>query len=133
MPLKTALRNTFFLPKASSRPCGQVAKISHSAAATTIRMMNAHNGWRSMNFVMGATRVASAPGREQAAGLRQPVRDDGLMRSTPCRPLSSAGATVVRRPSVADPIGLRDPDLIVSILSRAGLAGQARRTLAARR
>ena len=33
MPLKTALRNTFFLPKASSSPGGQVAKISHSTAA----------------------------------------------------------------------------------------------------
>src|SRR5258708_30255000 len=46
---------------------------------------------------MSATRVLSAPGREQAAGLRQPARDDGLKRSTPCRLLSSPGATVVRR------------------------------------
>src|SRR5450755_4923525 len=85
MPLKTALRNTFFLPKASSRPCGQVAKINHSAAATAIRMTKAHSGWRSMNFVMGATRVLSAPGHEREGGPRQPVRDDGLKRPTPRR------------------------------------------------
>src|SRR5258706_9774159 len=97
MPLKTALRNTFFLPKASSKPCGQVAKINHSAAATAIRMMNAHNGWRSTNFVMGSTRVLAARERGPAAGRRQPVRDDGLKRSTPCRPWSSPSARVVRR------------------------------------
>src|SRR3984893_8516986 len=51
-----------------------------------------------MNFVMRATRVLSAPEHEQAAGLRQRVRDDGLKRSTPCRPLSFPGATVVRCP-----------------------------------
>jgi hypothetical protein len=84
--LKIALRKTFFLPKASSRPGGQVAKINHSAAATAIRITNAHNGWRSVNFVMGATLVATAPRREQVAGLRQPVRDGGVELSTPCRP-----------------------------------------------
>src|SRR5258707_6786272 len=92
MPLKPALRNTFFLPKVSSRPCGHVAKINHSAAATAIRMANAHGGWRSMNFVMSAARGLSAPGRGR------PGRDDGLKHSTPCRPLSSPGATVVHRP-----------------------------------
>src|SRR5258706_687366 len=92
MPLKTALRNTFFLPKVSSRPCGHVAKINHSAAATAIRMANAHSGWRSMNFVMSAARGLSAPGRGR------PGLDDGLKHSTPCRPLSSPGATVVHRP-----------------------------------
>ena len=64
MPLKTALRNTFFLPKASSRPCGQVAKISHSATAIAIRMTNDHSGLRSMNLVMDAARALSGPGHQ---------------------------------------------------------------------
>src|SRR5258708_33662696 len=100
MPLKTALRNTFFRPKTSSRPGGQVAKSNHSAAATAIRMANAQTGWRSMNFVIGAPCVPSGPRRQQAFGLRQPVRDDRLRleHSTPCRLLSSPGAMVVCRP-----------------------------------
>src|SRR5258706_4672776 len=98
MPLKTALRKTFFRPKASSRPCGQVAKINHSAAATATRMANAHSGWRSMNFVMSAPRLLAVRRYWHAAGLRQPVRDDGLKRSTPCRPLSSPGSMVACYP-----------------------------------
>src|ERR1700730_7503997 len=114
MPLKTALRNTFFLPKASSRPCGQVAKINHSAAATTIRMMNAHNGWRSMNFVMGATCAATVPEWGQAAGLPQAAlrtlphsyrsERPGLDRQYPSArrlagsgPEDLGGASIVRR------------------------------------
>src|SRR5580704_2711033 len=100
MPLKTALRNTFFLPKASSRTGGQVAKNSHSVAATAIKMISAHNGWRSMNLVMDATCVSSGAQGDRAVGLRQPVRDDGrrLEHSTPCRLLSSPGAMVVCGP-----------------------------------
>src|SRR4030081_2105981 len=97
MPLKTALRNTFFRPKASSRPSGQVAKINHSAAATAIRMTNAHSGLRSMNFVMSAAHALSGRRRGWAPGLRQPMRDEGLKRSTPCRPWSSPSATVALR------------------------------------
>src|SRR6266566_7555800 len=66
MPLKTALRKTFFLPKASSRPGGQIAKMSQSKNAIARIARSAHAGWRSMNRVTPATplpsgRLAEAP------------------------------------------------------------------------
>jgi hypothetical protein len=49
-----------------------------------------------MNLFMNSTFVPSGPRGEQAPGLRQPLRGDGLRlkHSTPSRPLSSLGAMI---------------------------------------
>src|ERR1700740_830286 len=92
MPLKTALRNPFFRPNVSSSPGGQVAKNNQSTAAAAIRMANDHNGWRSMNLFMNATRgpsgPAGAPDPEpgQPAGAQtRGTRTSGAPREPPRR------------------------------------------------
>ena len=71
MPLKIALRNTFFFPIASSSPGGQTAKTSQSSSAIAIRMISAHAGWRSMNRVTQAARPRMRPsGRPSSTSLK---------------------------------------------------------------
>jgi hypothetical protein len=48
MPLNSALKNTFFLPIASSSPSGQTAKIAQIRTMTSNRITNDQIGWRSM-------------------------------------------------------------------------------------
>src|SRR6185437_12332417 len=62
MPLKTALRNTFLRPIASSSPGGHTAKISHSSSAIAIRAISAQAGWRSTNRLTPAPRPSRSQG-----------------------------------------------------------------------
>src|SRR5271163_3870122 len=74
MPLNTALRNTFFLPKIASNPGGQAAKINQIAATIATTMINDQTGWRSMNRFMRRTAEGARPGRRscrRAAPLDQ--------------------------------------------------------------
>src|SRR5947208_8040338 len=114
MPLRMALRNTRLRPIAASRPCGQIAKISHNSTATARIAINAHAGWRSMNLL---TRVLR-PRRELVGHPPIP------QCPTPALPLTCILPRCDRlRDRVASILtGAGGSDLIQSIFYRVGAA-----------
>src|ERR1044071_9370720 len=106
MPLKTAFRNTFLRPIASSSPGGQTAKISQSNTAIAISTISAQAGWRSMNRLMPATRPSG--GRADRSDMLRDWRQfPPSLSSRAQRPLQSAdGSRALGHPSDAARGGL---------------------------
>src|SRR6218665_890768 len=80
MPLKKALRNTFFLPNTSSKPGGHAAKIAQTKKASTMKMISDQIGCRLMNDLMArSTALRPAKGRRRMRAVGPPQRSSCIL------------------------------------------------------